>query len=125
VHCPGDSLAMPPGTYTYTFLSSLGCDSIVTLNVSFCTAVTSTFGNQEVKVYPNPVHELIILECNGWEGLLLNYTLMSIEGKPILTGTFEGAKAIIQIPRSIKGVVILKIFDGRQSVFQKLVVMPE
>ena len=53
------------GNYTQILETIHGCDSVVTLHLTIPTAIEDHIVFKNIKAYPNPAHDFIVLECNS------------------------------------------------------------
>lgn len=105
------------GHYTVEVVGSNGCnifsEDFVVNNLSLDNIVSEN----KVLVYPNPVSSFVTIEVvsNG------SYTLFDVSGKQLSTGNLEEGKNTIQTYELASGVYQLRVSNGREESFIRLV----
>ena len=110
---------MSNGSY-YDIVTTAGCSSapsnIITFN-SYGIALYEEFN--PIKLYPNPVNNEIIIEMEG-NNSTINFEILNTIGQVVLTGNFV-KKTTIQLSNFKSGVYIVKLENGRSSMFKKII----
>lgn len=105
-------------TATYTLTNAVGCDSIVTLDLTIADTcnVNSVFGisNSDIRVYPNPVQDHLVIELPSAD--FSKIEIVDITGKIVLTQQIEGKEAAIDNLNFERGTYILRIVGKDQTV---------
>lgn len=109
------------GQYQATFLSMLGCDSLVTLNLTIfpeeeCDEVVLKLVSSEISVYPNPTYDGLI----NLEGLPqgTTYQIVDSTGREILSGTNTNKEVIID---GASGIYFLKVVTPEGTFQMKII----
>ncbi len=100
------------GNYISTLNTQAGCDSIVTLNLSIVSSLYD-IGINSLKVYPNPVKNVLHLE-----GDFFNAILYDINGKQI--AEWKGTETILNIPNIQTGMYFLSVTSQNGRLVKKL-----
>lgn len=81
----GNNIYTITGTYTDTLMSSDGCDSIITLNLTVLTGISDvTKKKTEVKISPNPFSEMATIEILHFPSLLCDLIIYDVLGQEVL-----------------------------------------
>jgi|GEM_PF-1445242 len=111
------------GAYTEPFVSSLGCDSIVTLNLSVHITGNKIMEvpNDEVSVYPNPSTGVINIKVRNSSSNDIHVSVYSLNLN-LLYSTSDVRKELITIDLSHlpKGHYITKIQTGKETLYRKI-----
>jgi hypothetical protein len=105
--------------YTSTY-STTGCSSTATetLTVNSCTGIKNS-ALDELKVYPNPVTDIIKIE--GQQGINYTITVFDMTGKIALSKvTFTGSSQVL-LEKLNSGIYYLKINTGKAEKYVKLI----
>ncbi|MDB4648802.1 T9SS type A sorting domain-containing protein [Crocinitomicaceae bacterium] len=89
------------GTYTAVIPNSVGCDSTITLNLTLESVGLDENESSYVAVYPNPTYKSFILSTKDM--INMNYSLLDIQGKVVLTGKIESTEETVDISKLSKG----------------------
>ena len=103
------------GTYTDTLINTLGCDSIVTLNLDLNFTEIHTENNNDYTVFPNPVSEILTIINSSGETKQIK--LMDKQGKLVLESVISKDKNTIRLDYLKPGNYLL-IIEGRNSPIQ-------
>lgn len=116
------------GTYVYedtTFYlnltSSIGCDSIVTVNVSL-GGMTSNFDleNSKITMFPNPFNETLLIKSEDHTSNL-SVAIFSISGSLLLEKEIQNGSDSIDTSKLLSGIYIAAItFEGK-TYYQKII----
>jgi hypothetical protein len=117
--CPGDSVEVGfkyfsnAGDYQVLLRNSLGCDSLINLNLEVCL-INGDLQNRKFHVYPNPVSDLINLSIKVERVILYSMDFKIFE---VYYDTDQ-----LQIEGFNSGVLIIQVelFDG--SVFSERII---
>jgi len=114
---PSGKLWTSSGTYTDTIPNTLGCDSIVTINLTIETLGITNINEKTLQIYPNPTNGKIAIK--GVEGLnIQSIEIINIVGtvvKQIETGQKE-----IDMRLLPKGIYFLNIKTNLGLVTEKV-----
>jgi hypothetical protein len=120
----GEQTLTKPGTYTGTFVTTQGCDSVVNLTLQVSTSVLSVEASQLV-IVPNPVQvgEVAYIQFDS-EFSILNseFSILNSLGQTIYSGTPTSHPIAIHaiLPR---GIYIIRLTTDDGAVYQgKLIV---
>ena len=89
------------GTYTAVIPNASGCDSTITLDLTLQFTGLDENESSYVAVYPNPTYHSFILSTKDM--IHMNYTLVDIQGKVVLTGKIESTEETVDISKLSKG----------------------
>lgn len=95
------------GTYTAVIPNAAGCDSTITLNLTLDFTGIGENGANFLAVYPNPTTSMLTIE-GEW---IVNkeYTLVDIQGRDVLKGTFKSNKETIDLKNIARGQYLLRV----------------
>ena len=88
------------------------CENVIITGIEELT-------NQVVSIYPNPTNSIITVDFSSTVSLL-DYTLMSIDGKTVTQGEFSGTKLILNLENEPKGIYFLKVENTTINYVQKV-----
>ena len=97
------------GTYTAVITNAAGCDSTITLDLTLEFVGLNENESSYVAVYPNPTHNSFILSTK--DIINMNFTLVDIQGKVVLTGKIESSEDKVDISNLSRGRYNL-VFEG-------------
>ena len=97
------------GIYTAVIPNTSGCDSTITLDLTLQFTGLDENESSYVAVYPNPTYHSFILSTKDM--IHMNYTLVNIQGKVVLTGKIESTEETVDISKLSKGQYNL-VFEG-------------
>ena len=89
------------GTYTAVIPNTSGCDSTITLDLTLQFTGLDENESSYVAVYPNPTYSSFTLSTKDM--INMNYTLVDIQGKVVLTGKIESTEETVDISKLSKG----------------------
>ena len=89
------------GTYTAVIPNFVGCDSTITLDLTLEFTGLDENESPYVAVYPNPTYNSFILSTKDM--MNMNYTLLDIQGKVVLTGKIESPEETVNISNLSRG----------------------
>ena len=93
------------------------------VDTSACENVTvvgiDELSKTAVTVYPNPTNGIITVDFSSTVSLV-DYTLMSIDGKTVAQGKFSGIKLMLNLENEPKGIYFLKIENETINYVQKV-----
>ena len=89
------------GTYTAVIPNAAGCDSTITLDLTLEFVGLNKNESSYVAVYPNPTHNSFILSTKDM--INMNFTLVNIQGKVVLTGKIESSEDKVDISNLSRG----------------------
>jgi subtilisin family serine protease len=104
--------------YKVEIIDSAGCSSI-TNNFFVSTIGISQLSLKGIKIYPNPASSELYIN-----GVQPNSTITVIDilGKEVYTSTINGTSTTISISSFSKGLYLIKISQGEQSIIKKIIV---
>jgi hypothetical protein len=83
------------GSYSAVIPNAVGCDSTITLELTLEFTGLDENESSYVAVYPNPTHNSFILSTKDM--INMNFTLLDIQGKVVLTGKIESPEYTVDI----------------------------
>jgi hypothetical protein len=89
------------GTYTAVIPNVSGCDSTITLDLNLQFSGLDENESSYVAVYPNPTYNSFTLSTKDM--IHMNYSLINIQGKVVLTGKIESTEETVDISKLSKG----------------------
>ena len=89
------------GTYTAVIPNVVGCDSIITLELTLEFVGLYENESSYVAVFPNPTFNSFILSTKDMNNM--NFTLVDIQGKVVLTGKIESSEEKVDISNLSRG----------------------
>ena len=90
----------------------------IAINV-ITAGIESTENNQTIKVYPNPVSDELNIELKG-NNERLSFNILNSQGQIVFEGNLT-EKAVVLMTSFSPGVYLMKIEDGRNFEFKKIV----
>lgn len=102
-----DTVDLYPGTGEFIIDDHEG-DIQVKYSKSALSLVENTL-NSAIKIYPNPCDDVCTIHCLFEPKSGLEYKVISLDGKTVLTGQLLGQSNIINLTQLIKGTYIIKI----------------
>ncbi|MBI5914995.1 MAG: T9SS type A sorting domain-containing protein [Bacteroidetes bacterium] len=110
-------------TISFTFTSSLGCDSIVNFNFHPLVSATHTISGQTINVYPNPSAGQFFIEIKNAAGMFEVDVLDGV-GRPVFSKKSEaGQPTAFDAKELPAGVYFLKIRQLEAVVTRRLILM--
>ncbi len=76
----------------------------------------------DIKLYPNPVVNSLNVDITLFEGEILNYMMIDLNGKQVLSGSLNSNTNVIQTKDLAAGLYILKLNSEGRSFTKKIVV---
>ncbi|WGD35197.1 T9SS type A sorting domain-containing protein [Olleya sp. YS] len=76
----------------------------------------------DIKLYPNPVVNELNVDITLLEGEVLNYTMIDLNGKQVLSGSLTSNRNIIKTKELAGGLYILKLKSEGRSFTKKILV---
>ncbi|MEI8202348.1 MAG: T9SS type A sorting domain-containing protein [Bacteroidota bacterium] len=106
---------------SYYVIVTVGACSSDTSNIVTITNVglESLRNNNSIKVYPNPVSNLLTIELNG-NTVTTNFEILNSIGQEIFKGTIL-VKAVVQTSSFAPGVYVIKLDNGKTFEFKKII----
>jgi hypothetical protein len=89
------------GIYTAVIPNESGCDSTITLDLTLQFTGLDENESSYVAVYPNPTYNSFTLSTKDM--IHMNYTLVDIQGKVVLTGKIESIEQTVDISKLSNG----------------------
>ena len=89
------------GTYTAVITNAAGCDSTITLDLTLEFVGLNENESSYVAVYPNPTYNSFTLSTKDM--INMNFMLVDIQGKVVLTGKIESSEETVDISKLSKG----------------------
>lgn len=78
---------------------------------------------EDVFVFPNPTQELLNIVLTGKALTLQSFKLMDVSGRTVTTGVLSGQNNQLDMSLLDKGIYLLSITDGKQTVNKKVIKM--
>ena len=98
-------------TATYTLTNVVGCDSIVTLDLTIADTCNGSsvigISTNDISIYPNPVHDHLVIELPSAD--FSKVEILDITGKKILTKGVERQKIIFHSLDIENGLYFIRI----------------
>ena len=108
------------GTYTHTLQTDDGCDSIVTLYLSFTSGIDDVAETKVFSVYPNPAKDVVTLDLGDFK---LNssdaITIINSTGQVVYKSNVQSQKSTIDVSDFESGVYYIKIGDITKKLIVK------
>jgi len=117
---PNGSIASIPGTYLTTLTSSIGCDSIITTQLSMINSNQSTMLNPQFAIYPNPATNQLFIQTNGTA--ISEVNIYNTTGS-LVSQTKQPQTKSIDISQLANGVYVAEIKVGDAIVKRRWVKM--
>ncbi|WP_397363488.1 T9SS type A sorting domain-containing protein [Olleya sp. R77988] len=76
----------------------------------------------EIKLYPNPVVNQLNVDITLFEGEVLDYTMVDLNGKQVLSGSISNNTNVISTKQLVAGLYILKLKSEGRSFTKKILV---
>ena len=76
----------------------------------------------EINIYPNPANNTLYIKLDKFPQMAVNYTLYDIQGKELLSGSFEGQKHEVNISHISKGIYFIRCTTENQPATVKKVI---
>ena len=93
------------------------------IDTSACENITvvgiDELSKASVNVYPNPNNGILTVDFSSTVSLV-DYTLMSIDGKTVAQGKFSGIKLMLNLENEPKGIYFLKVENETINYVQKV-----
>lgn len=113
------------GTYKVVVKNANGCINISSDFIAYKTGIKEISGVSGVKIFPNPVNEILSVEFTTSKKKNIHFTVYDVSGKKVLeeTKSFEEGENSHQLSFSnfAKGAYLIEMNDGH-SMIQKSVV---
>ena len=107
-------------TVQYTVADTSGnvdtCSFVV--EVQSCVGINESSLNN-IEIFPNPTNGIIIVDFSSSVSLV-DYTLMSIDGKTVAQGKFSGTKLMLNLENEPQGIYFLKVENETINYVQKV-----
>jgi len=123
---PGDSIFLEgawqtdPGIYHDTLASVVfGCDSIINTTLSILVSVINSSFSKDIKIYPNPVYNELIIEYKE-NNNKLNFEIVNSLGQVIYKGSLVG-RTVVQTNSFTSGIYIIKLENDNTFEFMKII----
>lgn len=111
---------LTPGCYTVTITDSQSCVSSSSVCVGFSTRLKQTVINSNaLLIYPNPAHSEVFI---NYVGAGFNYTVYNNLGQLIDSKQNNINTATINLNNYTKGVYLIEVTVGKETVRKKLIV---
>ena len=119
----GDVAASSGGNYSFTDERSAVSDfyriKIVSVDGGYSySGVRKVSGVAVVSCWPNPVVNVVNVKVSG--AGTVGYTLFTLDGKVMLSGTIVGGQASLDVSRAPKGMMIVRIENGQSIETYKI-----
>jgi hypothetical protein len=102
------------GTFTQIIQNSVGCDSIITLNLTLSTSTIDELIEATVIVYPNPTNDLLTIKLSSETNE--DYVLIDSGGRKLIEGQLRGIQSQITLKELTVGLYFLQIGKERLTI---------
>ena len=85
------------------------------------TAVDDYMLSKDIFIYPNPTHDKLHVYISGKASGFQGFKLTDISGRIVEEGSLSGQTTMLDIQNIEKGVYLLNLTDGRQTIIKKVV----
>lgn len=114
------ALGLAPACYTVSINDASGCAVNTTTCVSFATGISNTlYTTNDLLIYPNPAKTNVTVQFLGAQ---FNYTIYNNLGQLIDSKEHNLSVANINLNNYAKGVYLIVIEIGKQTLHKKLIV---
>lgn len=107
------------GTYVQNVSNPVGCDSLITLILTFDYLGLETTENDFLKVYPNPAESNLFIEYNDLAGIEM--IILNTEGKILKQIYAENGTTVIDLSTLESGIYYLSYSRIDRALFKKFV----
>ncbi len=91
--------------------TTFNATSCYTLKVALGTATKDFNANNELTVYPNPVHNILNIDFNGTEGIA-DIQLFNMNGVQVLSGKSSAQKTQMNFSKLPSGIYLMKVLKN-------------
>jgi len=91
-------------------------DNSGTLTTEIITKISTNESDNNIKVYPNPVENILTIDLDEYKNQNISVELFDVTGKMVLFKSFNTAKVIVDLNDFITGTYILKIKDKEGNI---------
>jgi hypothetical protein len=108
------------GVYTQTFQNALGCDSIITLDLSMDYLGLSENEQVSFSLFPNPTNDILNIQFLG-ELTNTSFEIIDLQGRKVIEGAVNSTNTKIDLTEVQAGNYFLKLgVSNRKIQFMKL-----
>ena len=108
---------MEAGVYYYTLIDANGCEYPDSVTIGLISGIDSEISNNNIKLFPNPVSELLNITCNFENQTKLK--LIDSSGRVLIDDKFENRDIVIDVSDLSSGVYFVEITNlGNRNVFK-------
>ena len=108
------------GVYTQTFQNALGCDSIITLDLSMNYLGLSESEQVSFSVFPNPTNDILNIQFLG-DVTSTSFEIIDLQGRKVTEGAVNSTNTKIDLTEIQAGNYFLKLgISNRKIQFMKL-----
>lgn len=108
------------GVYTQTFQNALGCDSIITLDLSMNYLGLSESEQVSFSVFPNPTNDILNIQFLG-DVTSTSFEIIDLQGRKVTEGAVNSTNTKIDLTEVQAGNYFLKLgVSNRKIQFMKL-----
>lgn len=101
------------GTYTQVVQNEVGCDSTITLNLTFTVGMDELNG-VAYEVYPNPTADQFTIDAS--QAVYGNYSIQDAQGKLVKEGMMNGVSTTVDLNQVARGIYFLRIADKTETI---------
>ncbi len=105
------------GTYTQVLQNSIGCDSIITLNLTISSSGLGELTSAKISIAPNPTTSLTTLTVSQ-EFIGKSFSITDFAGRIVLQGKIQSMNQTIDLQRVAKGSYLLTVENTNLSGFK-------
>lgn len=113
------------GKYWLRVTNSFGCSASDTIYLTSGTWVHEIPGMGNIKVYPNPVSDVLTVEVDGLSEMEFNVELISPIGQKVhhcIINTYQKSTAEINVQRYPPGIYLLRVSSQGKWIVLKLII---
>ncbi|MDD3877875.1 MAG: T9SS type A sorting domain-containing protein [Bacteroidales bacterium] len=115
--------SLPAGSYTVTVTDSELCTAVASFNIISTGINEGENTLSKLKIYPNPVSDMLYVEAEGFEGNLANLTIYSVQGQALKSIDFKVNQNMLAVPFSefSAGIYFVELKVGNKRLFRKVI----
>jgi hypothetical protein len=105
------------GQYTQLILNAVGCDSIITINVSLNFTNTIELPVQSFSIFPNPASSVVNIKADATL-LGKTYSIYDLAGKVVLRGKLNAENTSIEVQNLSGGIYLFSLGEKIKQTFK-------
>ena len=95
------------GSYDAIIVNAAGCDSTITLDITFSYTGVNDLEKVSFAIYPNPAYDLINIVMPNES--VENFVLIDSRGRKVLEGNLSGKETKISVKEFAPGTYLLRV----------------